>query len=65
LGEHVGAITLADVRGMVVSSWDNVTAWLAEAGEGSEGNAACTNSSLLLGEICTPVASCGVLISDL
>jgi len=50
---------------MVVSSWDNVTAWLAEAGEGSEGNAACTNSSLLLGEICTPVASCGVLISDL
>lgn len=43
LREDIGAITLADVRGMVMSSWDNVNAWLAKAGEGSEGNAACAD----------------------
>lgn len=49
LGEDIGAITLADVRGMVMSSWDNVNGRLAEAGEGSEGNAACADSSLFAG----------------
>lgn len=49
LGEDVGAITLADARGMVMSSWDNVNAQLAEAGEGREGNAACADSSLFAG----------------
>lgn len=49
MGEDLGAITLADVKGMVMSSWDNVNVWLAKAGEGNERNAACADSSLFAG----------------
>lgn len=49
LGDDIGLVTLADVRGMVMSSCDNVNAQLAENGEGSEGNAAGAVSSLFAG----------------
>lgn len=49
LGVDTGGITLADVRGMVVSRWNNVNVRLPEAGEGSEGNAAGGASSLFAG----------------
>lgn len=42
-------LLLADVRGMATSSWDNVSAQLGGAGEGSAGSAACAGSTLFAG----------------
>lgn len=54
--------TPADVRGMAASSWDNVSVKL---GKELWGVLLVPTARALLGEICTPVAICRVLISDL
>lgn len=62
MGEDVETATPADARGMAASSWDNVSVKL---GKEVWGALLAPTACALLGEICTPVAICRVLISDL